>query len=71
MSASSTQISWWKFWTDVGLILAEAIPLATFYLIPKERIRCVYYLFTLTFILTVMNVFKLAYADPRPYWVSP
>lgn len=37
---------------------------------PKQRLRCVYYTFTFVVIMTVMNVTKLSYADPRPYWSS-
>ena len=38
---------------------------------PKERLRCVYYVDVFTLLLIVMNVTKLAYHNPRPFWVSP
>lgn len=70
MRASSTEIGWWKFYTDVGLIAIEAVPIIIFYLRPKHRARCLYYVIVFSVILTVMNVTKLSYGDPRPYWVS-
>ncbi len=70
MHASSTQIEFWKIWTDYGLIVVQAAPLAIFYIIPKQRVRFFYYLVLFSFVMLVMNVTKLSYADPRPYWVA-
>lgn len=70
MNASSGQIEFWKIWTDVGLIAIIAVPIGVFYLLPDQRLRCVYYLKVFTLITTIMNLTKLAYADARPYWAS-
>jgi hypothetical protein len=70
MHASSAQIEFWKIWTDYGLIVVQAAPLAIFYINPKQRVRFFYYLVLFSFVMLVMNVTKLSYSDPRPYWVA-
>ena len=69
--ATTAEINWWKLYTDVGLVCIEAIPIGFTYLKPEQRRRCLYYVFTFVVITTIMNITKLSYADPRPYWVSP
>ena len=49
----------------------EAVPIAITFIYPRQRSRCVYYVFVLAAIIIVQNVMKLSYADPRPYWVYP
>ena len=57
-------------YTDIGLILAEAIPIGLTYIFPSERVRCVHYLAVFMLVLILTNITKLSYHDPRPYWVD-
>jgi len=68
--ATNAQKTGWGLYTDIGLILAEAIPIGFTYIFPSERVRCVYYLATFMLILVITNITKLSYHDPRPYWVD-
>ena len=42
------------------------IPLLKF----TQRARAFYYIMVVTVMVFIMNVFKLSYHDPRPFWVS-
>lgn len=52
-------------------MVVEAVPIAITFIYPRQRSRCVYYIFVFAAIIIVQNVMKLSYADPRPYWVYP
>lgn len=68
--ATEAQKKGWSLYTNIGLTLAEAIPIGITYIFPSERVRCVYYVAAFMLILILTNITKLSYHDPRPYWVS-
>jgi membrane-associated phospholipid phosphatase len=61
----------WKFYSDESLNLCELIPIFISFFTPGWRVKTIYYAFAITVLLILMNVTKLLYADPRPYWVNP
>ena len=46
-------------------------PFIVFLVIYNQRTRAFYYVMVLTAMLFIMNVLKLSYHDPRPFWVDP
>jgi undecaprenyl-diphosphatase len=68
--ASSGEINFWQFYTDFALASCLAVPIVIAFLMPEQRTRCFYYVSCFTLIMVVMNVTKLSYADPRPFWVG-
>ena len=63
------QIEFWEWYTDFCFTLVWAAIIAP-YLSVEQRHRCFYYLVLLIVIINLQNIFKTAYADPRPFWTS-
>ena len=60
----------WSHYSDLGVAAGVSLPPFILYFILWRRIHALYYLFVLSALLFLMNVSKLWYHDPRPFWVS-
>ena len=60
----------WIVYTDT-IALVMTLPILVSLLQFKERVRALYYVIMLTAMLFTMNISKLCYHQPRPFWVSP
>lgn len=49
---------------------ATVLPIFIFFAWECQRVRCLYYLAAFLLIVLVTNVMKLAYHNPRPFWVD-
>ena len=57
-------------YTNLSLSLINFLPIFCCYLVYNQRARCFYYVLLITALLALMNLFKLSYHDPRPFWAS-
>ena len=64
------KIHWWHFYSNTCLISVVFLTIVVPYLVPAQRVRCVYYSAALTFILSATVVAKLGFHSPRPFWVT-
>ena len=60
----------WILYTDT-IALVIAAPILVSMLQFKQRARALYFVVMLTTMLFTMNISKLFYHEPRPFWVSP
>jgi len=65
------KIKLWSLYSTIGLMVATIAPVGFFLLRFEQRPRSFYYLTVLTVVFFFMNIFKLYYHNPRPYWVDP
>ena len=68
--ASPGQATLWHAYSNVGLYSIQGVPLVISFVIPSERTRCAYYFAVFLVLMVFQNITKLAYHDPRPFWVS-
>ena len=69
--ANKYQVFAWKTYSNAGIGIAVAAPILLSLMIFRQRVRAFFYMLMFTFILVTMNIFKLWYHDPRPFWVDP
>lgn len=69
--ASETAIVIWKGYSNLAIVVVMVAPIVASLLRFHERCRAFYYVVMLTAMLFTMNVSKLCYWQPRPFWVSP
>jgi membrane-associated phospholipid phosphatase len=60
-----------EFYSTFGLLVIMVAPVIVCFLAYSQRARATYYAAVVTVMIFVMNVFKLSYHDPRPFWVDP
>ena len=61
----------WEIYSNYALPLAVFVPIGYSLWHYEERKRAVYYVTVLTSVVFTMNVSKLWYHQPRPFWVNP
>ena len=69
--ASNLEISAWAYYSDVGMVVASAGPIIGPYLnTTTQRARNIYYIIFLGTTFLIMNVTKIWFHAPRPFWVE-
>ena len=69
-NADRTETNFWLYYSDVAYIVINYPVIALFYLILDQRFRSFYYLLAWTGNGFLMNLAKLSYHGPRPFWVG-
>ena len=68
--ASSAASTIWSLYSNVGIASGVALPPSILLLIYWDRLHSFFYVIMLTAMLAMMNVTKLWYHQPRPFWVD-
>jgi thiol-disulfide isomerase/thioredoxin len=66
--ASTTLVNFWAFWSDFCLKSLSLMPILISSAITSDKVRMFYFITMMTFVTFIMNVTKLGYHDPRPFW---
>ena len=67
---SDGQIEAWYYYSHIGLTIVSVLPILITYAFIEQRCRCFYYLFISCTMMGIVDFLKLAYHQPRPYWVD-
>lgn len=60
----------WHIYSEMSIFLISRGPVLIAYAFITQRSRCFYYLFVASGIEAFVDILKLAYHEPRPYWVD-
>ena len=70
VDASSTKQTVWDLYSDIALYGTLFLCILISLIGRTERSRACYYALSITVYVSVINMLKLNYADPRPFWSS-
>ena len=68
--ASSTSKLVWRVYSDAGLFGALAVPVVLQFFWERDRVRAVYLAMCISAFTFAIDLTKLLYGNPRPFWVS-
>ena len=67
---TDASLNTWHIYSDLSIFLISRGSVLIVYAFITQRSRCFYYLFVASGIEAFVDILKLAYHEPRPYWVD-